>query len=195
MAIYDAVILAGGTAARLGGVDKATLAVGGRTLLDRALTAASGARSVVVMGDPVPYRQIEASVRFLREDPPLAGPGAALLSGLEALRQLGPLGDVVVVGCDFPLVTSATHGRLLRAARTASPAKDGAVLTDPLGHWLLVSALHGERVLAVAPPLDERAGLPVHKLLRRLELVEVPAVDDEHRDVDTWSDVEDLGSR
>src|SRR4051812_33904528 len=34
---YDAIVLAGGGGRRLGGVDKATLEVGGRTLLDRVL--------------------------------------------------------------------------------------------------------------------------------------------------------------
>ncbi|MGW0901366.1 NTP transferase domain-containing protein, partial [Streptomyces goshikiensis] len=36
---YDAIVLAGGAARRLGGVDKPALPVGARTLLDRVLDA------------------------------------------------------------------------------------------------------------------------------------------------------------
>ncbi|MYU19520.1 NTP transferase domain-containing protein, partial [Streptomyces sp. SID8361] len=47
---YDAVILAGGAARRLGGVDKPALRVGGRALLDRVLDACRGAGRTVVVG-------------------------------------------------------------------------------------------------------------------------------------------------
>ncbi|WP_240497415.1 NTP transferase domain-containing protein, partial [Streptomyces hirsutus] len=41
---YDALVLAGGGARRLGGADKPGVRVGGRSLLDRVLAACSGAR-------------------------------------------------------------------------------------------------------------------------------------------------------
>ncbi|MEU9382801.1 NTP transferase domain-containing protein, partial [Streptomyces sp. NPDC048279] len=40
---YDAIVLAGGAARRLGGADKPSVRVGGRPLLDRVLTACAGA--------------------------------------------------------------------------------------------------------------------------------------------------------
>ncbi|MDQ4138070.1 MAG: NTP transferase domain-containing protein, partial [Actinomycetota bacterium] len=43
---FDAVILAGGRAVRLGGIDKTALEVGGRSLLESALAAVPDARSV-----------------------------------------------------------------------------------------------------------------------------------------------------
>jgi molybdopterin-guanine dinucleotide biosynthesis protein A len=49
-----AVVLAGGTGARLGGVDKAALEVDGVTLLERTLTATMAATEVVVVGPEVP---------------------------------------------------------------------------------------------------------------------------------------------
>ena len=42
---YDAVVLAGGAARRLGGADKPGVRVGGRALLDRVLTACADART------------------------------------------------------------------------------------------------------------------------------------------------------
>ena len=47
---YDAVLLAGGGAARLGGVVKPALQVGGVTLLDRVLAAVPGVVSVQPAG-------------------------------------------------------------------------------------------------------------------------------------------------
>ncbi|NJP68904.1 NTP transferase domain-containing protein, partial [Streptomyces spiramenti] len=44
---FDAVVLAGGAGRRLGGADKAAVRVGGRTLLDRVLTASRAARATV----------------------------------------------------------------------------------------------------------------------------------------------------
>ncbi|MER5393911.1 NTP transferase domain-containing protein, partial [Saccharopolyspora sp. NPDC002686] len=48
MAEFAAVVLAGGRARRLGGVDKVLLPVGGRTLLDRTLDAVAEADPLVV---------------------------------------------------------------------------------------------------------------------------------------------------
>ncbi|MBT2472738.1 NTP transferase domain-containing protein, partial [Streptomyces sp. ISL-66] len=47
---YDAIVLAGGAARRLGGADKPGLLVGGRPLLDRVLDACADARTTVVVG-------------------------------------------------------------------------------------------------------------------------------------------------
>ncbi|PBO19632.1 molybdenum cofactor guanylyltransferase, partial [Streptomyces albidoflavus] len=49
---FDAVVLAGGGARRLGGVDKPGLRVGGRALIDRVLAACGQARMTVVVAAP-----------------------------------------------------------------------------------------------------------------------------------------------
>ena len=73
-----AVILAGGTGARLGGADKAAIEYAGTTLLERALAAAAAAVEVVVVADPAPTSR---PVTFAREDPAYGGPVAGLLAG------------------------------------------------------------------------------------------------------------------
>ncbi len=52
MPSYDAIVLAGGSGRRLGGVDKADIRVGEQTLLDRALDAVAEATKRVVVGRP-----------------------------------------------------------------------------------------------------------------------------------------------
>ena len=49
-----AVILTGGSAVRLNGADKASIELGGLTLLEHALGAVVDVDEVVVVGDPVP---------------------------------------------------------------------------------------------------------------------------------------------
>ncbi|MEU7857291.1 DUF6457 domain-containing protein [Nonomuraea sp. NPDC049141] len=51
---YDAIILAGGQARRLGGLDKPGLSVGARAMIESVVLAASGARTVIVVGPERP---------------------------------------------------------------------------------------------------------------------------------------------
>jgi molybdopterin-guanine dinucleotide biosynthesis protein A len=128
---YDAVVLAGGAARRLGGADKPALPVGGRMLLDRVLAACAGARRTVVVG---PRRPTGRPVRWTREEPAGGGPLPALAAGLAALhgddvreaagggtaeqaRGAGRDGGgvVLVFAADLPFLTAATAAALVRA--------------------------------------------------------------------------------
>lgn len=79
---YDAIVLAGGAARRLGGADKPGVRVGGRSLLDRVLAACRAAGTTVVVAAPRPTAR---PVEWAREDPPGGGPLAALDAGLRHL--------------------------------------------------------------------------------------------------------------
>jgi molybdopterin-guanine dinucleotide biosynthesis protein A len=180
---FTAVVLAGGAAVRLGGADKASVELHGRTLLTWALDAVVDAAEVVVVGDPVPTHR---PVTFTREDPRLGGPAAALLTGRDAL--LDPRGTVAVLACDMPYLTPRTFQRL----RAAAGGHDGAVLAGPDRRRHLAMVLDVARLDAVRPGLEEQHNLALHRLLEPLDLAEVPAEGREHRDVDTWADVRDL---
>lgn len=180
---FDAVVLAGGTAARLGGADKASIELAGRSLLAHALDALVDAREVVVVGDPVPT---ERPVTFCRESPPYGGPVAALLTGLDALTHEPR--TVGVLAVDMPRVTPGTFRRLYEAAA----GRDGAALVGPDGRRQLALVLDAARLAAVRPDAGAQHAMAVRRLLAPLDLAEVTAVDEEHRDVDTWSDLRDL---
>lgn len=172
-------ILAGGTAVRLDGADKASLEHEGRTLLEHALAAVSEAAEVVVVGEEVPTSR---PVTFRREDPPFGGPAAGLLAGRAGLMHPG---DTAVLAVDMPHVTAATLARLWSAAVD----RDGAVLVGEDGRRRLVLALAG---VAFERTPDEAHNLSIHAFTRDLDLAEVPAEGDEARGVDTWADLRDL---
>lgn len=137
---YDAVVLAGGSARRLGGADKPGVRVGGRALLDRVLAACAGAGVTVVVAEPRPTAR---PVRWAREDPPGGGPLAALDAGLR--HTTAPY--VVVLSADLPFLEEKTVRGLLDAL-TASPDSTGPGATPrpPQGPPA------GDTATSVAPP-------------------------------------------
>lgn len=115
---FDAIVLAGGRARRLAGSDKPAELVGGRRLLDIALAAVDGAVQRVVVG---PARPLPARVLLTREEPPFAGPAAALTAGFSALPKPAPI--VVVVASDLPDLSSTMIATLLtELTATGAPA-------------------------------------------------------------------------
>jgi molybdopterin-guanine dinucleotide biosynthesis protein A len=182
------VVLTGGTAARMGGADKAGLQIGGVTLLERALAAVIAASEVVVVGSRAPTSR---PVTWTVEDPPRGGPAAGLLAGLD--RFAAPPELVAVLAVDMPRVHAGTVARLTWAVER-DPGVDGAVLVDAGGRRQTLAAVYRVAALAAARPgPDEREhGLSMRSLVARLRLAEVPAVGDEARDVDTWTDLGDL---
>lgn len=180
-----AVVLTGGTAARLGGLDKAAIEIEGVTLLERALHATLTAGEVVVVGDEVPTTR---PVIWAREEPAGGGPAAGLLAGTDRFTR--PFDLVCVLAVDMPKVDAGTVARLTWAVE-ADPGVDGAVLVDDAGRRQTLAAVYRLAALRAARPADRAAehGLPVRRLLDGLRLVEVPSVGDEARDIDTPEDL------
>lgn len=177
---FSVVILAGGTGARLGGVDKAGVEYAGVTLLEHCLDACLDASEVVVVGSPVPTTR---PVTFVREDPPYGGPAAGLLTGLGSfLRVPTQLGILAV---DMPHVTAYTFRRLRRAAA----GHDGAALHGPDGRRQLALVVDPAMLKAVAPDYELWHGLALHQLLGPLDLAEVESKGEEAHDIDGFEDL------
>lgn len=177
---FAAVVLAGGRAVRMGGADKASLEVGGSSLLEHVLAALADVDDVVVVGDPVPTGR---PVTFTREDPVGGGPAAGLLAGLRGLVR--PPTWVLVLAVDLPLLTGDTVQRLTAAVRD-----DGAVLVDHGGRLQYLCAVYSVAALdRVRPSYEEEHGLAMRTLVAQMRLAEVPAVGEEARDLDTWEDL------
>lgn len=179
---WAAVILTGGTSSRLGGVDKASLEHAGRTLLASALDAVADADEVVVVG---PTASAPPGVRFVREEPPGGGPLAGIAAGASSLAPGHDL--LVVLAVDMPHVTRATVDRLREAA--SAPGVDGAWLTDATGRRQLAGVV----VPALVPEPAAAWGTPVRRLMEAGRTRDVPGVEHESEDVDTWGDATRLG--
>ncbi|MCW2753650.1 MAG: molybdopterin-guanine dinucleotide biosynthesis protein [Marmoricola sp.] len=178
-----AVVLTGGSGVRLDGADKASIELGGLTLLEHTLGALLDINEVVVVGDPVPTTR---PVTFTREDPSGGGPAAGLLEGLRCFARRPAW--VVALAVDMPLVTSATIRRLTEAVE-----HDGAVLIDGGGKLQYLCALYSVAALDRSrPPYEQEHGLSMRDLVGGLGLVHVQAFGPETRDVDTWADLRDL---
>ncbi|HMG28717.1 MAG TPA: NTP transferase domain-containing protein [Jiangellaceae bacterium] len=181
--VWAAVVLAGGRGRRLGGVDKAALQVGDRSLLDTALAACSGAARTVVVG---PTRPTGPAVRWALESPPGSGPVAALSAGIAELSA--EVGVVVVLAADLPAVDVATVGRLLEAVDVATA--DGVALVDGTGRVQPLLAAY--RLPALRRALNEVGDgrdLPVRRLLDYLTLATIPDQDGAATDIDTPQDL------
>ncbi|MEU9452791.1 NTP transferase domain-containing protein [Streptomyces sp. NPDC048277] len=187
---YDAIVLAGGAARRLGGVDKPSVRVGGRPLLDRVLAACAGAQRTVVVAAPRPTSR---PVHWTREDPPGGGPVAALDAGLRHTTA----DCAVVLSGDLPFLEEATVARLLSALHTTGT--DAALLTDADGRdQPLVAAYRTAPLRHALSALAEGdrglAGLPLRRLTAALDLTRVPDPLASF-DCDTWDDIADARAR
>ncbi|MFG1778935.1 molybdenum cofactor guanylyltransferase [Micromonospora sp. NPDC049048] len=136
MDAYAAVVLAGGAARRMGGVDKPARTVGGLPMRERVLAAVADAAPRILVGPPGPA---PAGVRVIREEPPGGGPVAAAAAGVALLGPGTPV--VALLAADLPLLTRPAVGELLaqlHAGHDGACYVDGAGRRQPLcGVWRL----------------------------------------------------------
>lgn len=215
---FDAVILAGGRSSRLGGVPKSLLVADGVSLIHRAVAAASGAQRIAVVGPEIPG--LPEGVLTCREDPPFAGPAAALAAGLSALAgtrtadpgQAPPL--TLVLACDMPRAEAAVEAlrRALAGMDAAARATEaaateeakggpsgpvGAVAVSADGRRQHLLGFYGtaalQRSAANAARHGQLVNASVTSLLASLEVREVRVPSGSTDDVDTWDDATALG--
>jgi molybdopterin-guanine dinucleotide biosynthesis protein A len=185
---FAAVILAGGRGRRLGGVDKVSLRVHGRSLLERTVDAVPGADPLVVVG---PVRPVSARVVWTAEVPAGGGPLAGLHAGLMAVPA--QTGLVAVLAADHPYITAETTARLVSAV-AGRPGVPGAILRDDNGRPQWLAGVW--RIESLRDRMPARVQQrPVRDLLGALDPVRVPAEGAEASDVDTpadWSRVTEI---
>lgn len=179
--MFDAIVLAGGTARRLGGADKPQLRVGGRRLLDRAVAAVAEAQRIVVVG---PVQPVDGTVTFCREDPPGGGPVAAVAAGLPATSAE----VVVLLAADLPWIAPAIP--LLVEAAAGAAASGPAVLVDASGRPNhLAAAWPRAQLRAALGRVGEPAGAAMRALVADVAPVSVRDTGGWGRDCDTWDDL------
>lgn len=200
---WDAVILAGGRASRLGGIDKPHLRFDGTTLLAHALTATAGATQVCIVGHAAPDAASDPRVTTTQEVPRWGGPASALAAGLSELarrraRAARPSAEwIAVLASDLPRVVDAVPALWRAAARTEASGMvlaDGVQARDPDGRRQPLLALYRAdplyAAIAAAETLD---GGSVTRLLAPLSVFLVPMAAELCQDVDTPDDARRVG--
>lgn len=177
-----AVVLAGGESRRFGS-DKLDAAVGGRSLLDRAVQGLPTEMLVLVVG---PERPLHRPVRFVREEPPGGGPAAAMVTGLRAALDAGADLIVVLPG-DAPSAgagaTALVH-TLVQTGATAVVGTDATGFDQPL--QLALTRAAAAALVAAAGPEGAR-GRSARRLVNTLDppALRQPLTTSSHWDVDT----------
>jgi molybdopterin-guanine dinucleotide biosynthesis protein A len=175
------VLLTGGSSRRLG-VDKAQLRLpDGATLAEHAATVL-----LAVCGRCVEVGPGRSGLPATRESPAGAGPLAALVAGVRALDDEGP---IVLLGCDYPRLDATA----LRAVVQAPPPTTTAIARARDRLHYVCARYSADAIVAAAARLaaGERA-------LRWIEALPHVAVDLDPAvllDVDTPDDAAALGLR
>lgn len=190
---YAAVILTGGGASRMGGVDKTALEVAGDTVLTRVLSAVDNASEIVVAG---PRPRVEfggGRVAWVLEDPPLGGPVAGIDAAVASLRST----VVVVLAGDLPFADGLPAALL--DALSLAPSADAVVPQDVQGRWQPLAAVYRTEALRVAlRSIGDTRGQSARTLLKHLRVVAVLAEElpaNSLFDIDTQSDLEEARNR
>lgn len=170
-----AIVLAGGRARRLGGVDKPGIRLGQRSLAGVVVGAAAqaGACRVVVVGPDRAELAADLAddagtrIEFIRERPAGAGPVPALRAGLDLITEPVLL---LLLAADLPFLTATALRDLVDSAAPVG----GAVVTDDQGQpqWL-VSCW---RSTSLRDALASYTGSSLRGLLAPLPHVDVAAV-------------------
>ncbi|GAB2688902.1 molybdenum cofactor guanylyltransferase [Kitasatospora kifunensis] len=192
---FDAIVLAGGAARRLGGADKPRLTVGGRSLLERVLDACAAARTTVVVGPEGPGSESSGTaaatrkLRWTREQPAGGGPVAAVAAALAEPALRSPV--LLLLAADLPFLDAGAVRRLV-AALTDDEASgpQAAMLVDAEGRdQPLAAAYRSAPLRAALDALGDPAGQPLRRLTGGLRTLRLPDPDGASQDCDTWEDL------
>jgi molybdopterin-guanine dinucleotide biosynthesis protein A len=135
-------ILAGGLASRMGGGDKAMIAIGGTSILDRVLERLRPACSAIVLnanGDPARFASYGLPV-VADSVPDYAGPLAGILAGLDWAAEHAPdVPYVASVPGDCPFIprdlVARLHAARMSAGTPLACARSGDWRHPVVGLW------------------------------------------------------------
>ncbi|NUP28654.1 MAG: NTP transferase domain-containing protein [Nocardia sp.] len=169
----DVIVLAGGRASRMGGVDKPGLVVGGRSMLETALAAVAPLGRTVVVGPPRP--DLGTHILQTREPEPGSGPVAAVAAGITTLGA-GPAAHIVILAADLPFLTDTAISELLRHRADF----DAVFAADSSGRpQYLIGVWRTESLVARLRELETVINQPMKALVPlRTNIVTLPGVDD-----------------
>ena len=178
--IPDSIIVAGGKATRMGGLDKAMLPLGlsGKTLLEDIIKSCPG--KVYVVGNPREIGIDGAEVTWVPDLNPDGGPAAGLWSGLISVTS-----EYVFISAADQTLSSETVSALISAALGSDGA--WAIRSDGSGQPLC-ACVRTDLLRELLAPTQGINQSPL-RLLSSLKMVGVEVNPDQVVDFDTWQDV------
>lgn len=193
-----AILLVGGRSRRMGGGTKPLLEVGGETLFARAVRAVTdaGCAPIVAAG---PVLDEAAPVQWVREDPPFAGPVAAIAAALDRVATPGPGWTILLAG-DLPRAERVVR-RLIEVVDPDAATPDAAetdavqaVVFTADGHpqWLAGAYRTSALRAAVERLGDDVGDASCRALLGGLEIAWLTDEDEITADIDTQADLQRL---
>ncbi|WP_412544541.1 molybdenum cofactor guanylyltransferase [Longispora sp. K20-0274] len=163
-------ILAGGSARRLGGRDKPAITVGGIPLLDRVRAACAHATRVIVVGPEQQGGPVAALAAGLRQLDEAAGTAGAAVAAGPTGAGAGPgVGAVALLAADLPLLTAGA----LDALAGALPDHDGALYVDGTGRQQLLCGMWRIGALRERLAGADPDGMPLRRLVAGLRIAEL----------------------
>ena len=173
---WDAIILAGGRARRLGGTAKPDVMIGAASLLERTVTAVQNAERIIIAGDA----SVDGCIT-VHEPEPFGGP----VAGLAAALPHATADQVLVVACDHPFLE-----RAIPTLVDAADGSGGVIAVDHEGVRQNLLVCVGRAVLSGAmADLGSPIDASMRQLLSHLDLREIVVDERAVVDVDTWDDV------
>lgn len=164
------------------GRDKATLRLGGMTLLERTLAGVPDDVDVVVAGDQVP---LSRAVTFVREEPAGGGPVAGVDAALAAVHAPA----VVILATDLPLLGTLPV-RLATELWGAGREVDAVIVVDRAGRLQqLCAAYRTDALRAAIAAGGVASGASMRSVVDRLELRTTMVSSAAASDVDTPADL------
>ena len=179
--IPDSIIVAGGKATRMGGLDKAMLPIGlrGKTLLEEVIKSCPG--KVFVVGYPRELGiEINNAVTWVADLNPDGGPAAGIWSGLASVTS-----EYVFISAADQTLSAETVSQLMAKAQ----GNDGAwaLRSDGSGQPLC-ACVRSDSLRDLLTPTQGVNQSPL-RLLSTLSMVGVTVNPDQVIDFDTWQDV------
>lgn len=143
----SAAILAGGRNSRFGGIEKGTLVIEGRTIIERQIAELSTITSdILLVGGPRGF--VPSTGRLVPDRVADCGP----LGGLYTALVESAVDVTIVIACDMPFVSAP----LLRFLWSQAPGHDAVVPRTDHGYHPLCAAYTRTSVTAVERRLAER---------------------------------------
>ncbi len=159
------IILAGGRAGRMGGINKAFIEIGGERLIDRTMRIYRSLFREIIISTNAPLEYLEFDARIVTDIHRGKGP----LGGIHAGLLHATCGQAFVSACDMPYLSEDFIRHMITQAR----GYDLAVPVTADGHEAL-HAVYSRACLPVIESQIERGELKVSLLFRKFRTREIP---------------------